>query len=45
MLVTISQQIERPKWLRAPAPVGENYRQLKSLVADLKLHTVCESAA
>ena len=45
MLVTISQQIERPKWLRAPAPVGENYRELKSLVADLKLHTVCESAA
>ena len=45
VLVTISQQIERPKWLRAPAPVGENYRELKSLVADLKLHTVCESAA
>jgi lipoic acid synthetase len=25
--------------------VGENYRELKALVADLKLHTVCESAA
>jgi lipoic acid synthetase len=25
--------------------VGESYRDLKSLVADLKLHTVCESAA
>ncbi len=32
-------------WLRAPAPVGENYRELKQLVSDLKLHTVCESAA
>lgn len=32
-------------WLRAPAPVGENYRELKQLVTDLKLHTVCESAA
>jgi lipoic acid synthetase len=31
--------------LRAPAPVGENYRELKELVSDLKLHTVCESAA
>lgn len=45
MLVTISSQPERPKWLRAPAPVGENYRELKDLVTRLKLHTVCESAA
>jgi lipoyl synthase len=45
VLVTISSQPERPKWLRAPAPVGENYRELKDLVTRLKLHTVCESAA
>jgi len=35
----------RPAWLRAPAPVGQNYRELKSLITDLNLHTVCESAA
>lgn len=35
----------RPGWLRAPAPVGENYRELKHLVETLELHTVCESAA
>ena len=45
MLVTISSQPERPKWLRAPAPVGANYRELKDLVTRLRLHTVCESAA
>lgn len=45
MLVTISSQPEWPKWLRAPAPVGENYRELKELVQRLHLHTVCESAA
>ena len=45
MLVSISSQPERPKWLRAPAPVGENYRELKELVTRLRLHTVCESAA
>ena len=45
MLVNISQQPQRPKWLRAPAPAGENYRQLKELVSRLDLHTVCESAA
>ncbi len=36
---------ERPRWLRAPAPVGDNYRELKNLVTRLNLHTVCESAA
>ena len=45
MLVTIESQAPRPPWLRAPAPVGENYRNLKDLVTRLKLHTVCESAA
>ena len=48
MLVSIAPQnapIARPAWLRAPAPVGDNYRELKQLVTDLKLHTVCESAA
>jgi len=45
MLVSISSAQERPKWLRAPAPVGENYRELKELVTRLRLHTVCESAA
>jgi lipoyl synthase len=45
VLVTIEPKLERPQWLRAPAPVGSNYRELKQLVTDLKLHTVCESAA
>ncbi len=45
MLVSINPSLERPVWLRAPAPVGENYRDLKQLVSKLGLHTVCESAA
>ena len=46
MLVSIeSAKSKRPEWLKAPAPVGENYRDLKQLVTELKLHTVCESAA
>lgn len=46
MLVSIeSAKPKRPAWLKAPAPVGDNYRDLKQLVTDLKLHTVCESAA
>jgi lipoic acid synthetase len=44
-LVSITPKLNRPAWLRAPAPVGENYRELKSLIDRLQLHTVCESAA
>jgi lipoic acid synthetase len=45
VLVSIAPKIERPQWLRAPAPGGENYRDLKGLIDRLRLHTVCESAA
>jgi lipoic acid synthetase len=45
VLVSISPTLERPKWLRAPAPAGANYQDLKSLIDRLRLHTVCESAA
>jgi lipoic acid synthetase len=45
VFVSIDTRPPRPSWLRAPAPVGENYRSLKTLVQQLKLHTVCESAA
>lgn len=34
----------KPNWLRARAPMGENYHQLKKLARGLGLHTVCESA-
>ena len=45
MLVGITPKLERPDWVRAPAPVGENYREVQSLIGGLRLHTVCESAA
>src|SRR3954453_6027559 len=45
VLVSITQTPERPKWLRAPAPAGANYQELKALIDRLRLHTVCESAA
>jgi len=46
VLVSIgSPLLKRPEWLRAPAPAGANYSELKELVNRLSLHTVCESAA
>ena len=45
VLVSITPKLNRPPWLRAPAPAGENYQELKDLIGRLRLHTVCESAA
>jgi lipoic acid synthetase len=44
--IDLAPKLPRPKpeWLKARAPVGENYHQLKRLARGLKLHTVCESA-
>ena len=34
----------RPTWLKAKAPSGENYEEVKALVESARLHTVCQSA-
>ncbi|MBI2966281.1 MAG: lipoyl synthase [Bacteroidetes bacterium] len=33
----------KPPWLRVKLPQGENYRNLRKLVDDNHLHTICES--
>jgi lipoic acid synthetase len=33
-----------PEWIKVRAHQGENYRQLKQLVSERRLHTVCEEA-
>lgn len=35
----------KPSWIRAKAPTGEKVTQLKSLLREQNLHTVCEEAA
>jgi lipoic acid synthetase len=34
----------KPAWLKAKAPMGETFHNLKKMARELKLHTVCESA-
>lgn len=36
-------RIPKPKWLRVKLPTGENYRKVRGLVDQHKLHTICES--
>ncbi len=38
------QRVPKPSWLRAKAPVGDNFHNLKKLARGMSLHTVCESA-
>lgn len=33
----------KPKWLRVKLPTGDNFKQVRSLVDEYKLHTICES--
>jgi lipoic acid synthetase len=40
---TIKPKISKPKWLRVKLPTGENYKKVRSLVDEHKLHTICES--
>ena len=38
-------RIKKPKWLRVKLPTGENYRTVRGLVDEHKLHTICESGS
>lgn len=33
----------KPDWLRVKLPIGENYKKVRSLVDEYKLHTICQS--
>jgi lipoic acid synthetase len=35
--------IKKPDWLRVKLPIGENYKHVRHLVDQHKLHTICES--
>jgi lipoic acid synthetase len=35
----------KPKWFKVPAPGGQRYRELRTLIKEENLHTVCQEAA
>ena len=42
--IAIKQNVQKkPKWLRVKLPTGKNYKHVRKLVSDNKLHTICES--
>jgi lipoic acid synthetase len=34
---------KKPDWLRVKLPIGEDYRRVRNLVDEYKLHTICQS--
>lgn len=44
-LETQTGRIPKPKWLRVKLPTGENFKKVRSLVDEHKLHTICESGS
>jgi len=41
--VPTGSKVKKPDWLRVKLPIGENYKHVRSLVDNHKLHTICES--
>lgn len=39
----VAQRPKRPEWLKVRLPMGENYRNVRSIVDDFGLHTICQS--
>ncbi len=37
------ERVRKPDWLRVKLPTGQNYKHVRSLVDEYKLHTICES--
>ncbi|MBK9995491.1 MAG: lipoyl synthase [Saprospiraceae bacterium] len=38
-----SETLKKPNWLRVKLPIGEEYRKVRGLVDQYKLHTICQS--
>ncbi len=36
-------RVQKPKWLRVKLPTGESYRNVRKIVDEHELHTICES--
>lgn len=41
--LTKAEKPRKPNWLRVKLPIGEEYRQVRQIVDNHKLHTICES--
>ena len=43
MSVNTAVKTKKPKWLKVKLPTGQSYKNVRNLVTEHKLHTICES--
>ncbi len=41
--INTEEKIKKPSWLRVKLPIGEEYKKVKNIVDEYKLHTICQS--
>lgn len=44
-IVPLDAPLKKPDWIRAKAPSGEQFYEIKRILREQKLHTVCEEAS
>ncbi|MBY0345936.1 MAG: lipoyl synthase [Neisseriaceae bacterium] len=43
-IVPLTEKLRKPEWIRAKLPQSEKFNEIKSILREQKLHTVCEEA-
>ena len=44
-VVPLEQKLKKPEWIRAQLPTGKKFFEIKDILRDQKMHTVCEEAS
>lgn len=44
-IVPLAEKIKKPEWIRAKLPTGRKFFEIRNILREQKLHTVCEEAS
>jgi lipoic acid synthetase len=44
-IIEIERKQKKPDWLRVKLPMGKEYKEVRQIVSEHKLHTICESGS
>ena len=44
-IVPVNEILKKPEWIKVKIPSGERFKEVKNLLREHKLHTVCEEAS
>ena len=44
-IVPVNEILKKPEWIKVKIPSGEKFKEVKNLLREHKLHTVCEEAS